>query len=126
VNVSSATARLVPSPPFTPSATWPTMAVYGASKAALNRLTNGLAHSLWGTGLRVNTGEPRTGVLSEGANALVGGVMDTSEWESMEEMVEGTLALCDCPKDVTGRIAVSTEIVAELGRPVRGLDGRPL
>jgi hypothetical protein len=43
----------------------------------------------------------------------------------MEEMVEGILALCDCPPEVTGRIAVSRDIVAELGRPVCGLDGRP-
>jgi short-subunit dehydrogenase len=125
VNLSSATARLLPGPPFDASSIWPTMAVYGASKAALNRLTNGLAHSLWSTGVRVNTVQPRTGVVSEGAEALVGGVVDTSGWESMEEMVEGIMALCDCPEEVTGRIAVSTDIVAELGRSVCRLDGRP-
>jgi NAD(P)-dependent dehydrogenase (short-subunit alcohol dehydrogenase family) len=125
VNLSSATARLVAGPPFDPSSILPTMAVYGASKAALNRLTNGLGHALWGTGVRVNTVQPRTGVVSEGAEALVGGVVDTSGWESMEEMVEGILALCDCPEEVTGRIAVSTDIVAELGRAVCRLDGRP-
>ena len=125
VNLSSATTRLLSGPPFEASSIWPTMAVYGASKAALNRLTNGLGQALWGTGVRVNTVQPRTGVVSEGAEALVGGVVDTSGWESMEEMVEGILALCDCPPDVTGRIAVSRDIVAELGRPVCGLDGRP-
>ncbi|MGA8371961.1 MAG: SDR family NAD(P)-dependent oxidoreductase [Acidimicrobiales bacterium] len=126
VNLSSATARLVPGPPFDASSLWPTMAVYGASKAALNRLTNGLGHALWGTGVRVNTVQPRTGVVSEGAEELVGKVVDTAEWESMEEMVEGILALCDCPEDTTGGLHVSTELVARLGRPVRGLDGRPL
>jgi NAD(P)-dependent dehydrogenase (short-subunit alcohol dehydrogenase family) len=126
VNLSSATARLVPGPPFDASSLWPTMAVYGASKAALNRLTNGLGHALWGTGVRVNTVQPRTGVVSEGAEELVGKVVDTAEWESMEEMVEGILALCDCPEDTTGGVHVSTELVARLGRPVRGLDGRPL
>jgi short-subunit dehydrogenase len=125
VNLSSATARLLPGPPFHASSIWPTMAVYGASKAALNRLASGLAHALWGTGVRVNTVQPRTGVVSEGAEALVGGVVDTSGWESMEEMVEGIMALCDCPEEITGRIAVSTDIVAELGRSVCRLDGRP-
>jgi citronellol/citronellal dehydrogenase len=126
VNLSSATARIVPGPPFDASSMWPTMAVYGASKAALNRLTNGLGHALWGTGVRVNTVQPRTGVSSEGADALVGGIVDTSDWESMEEMVEGILALCDCPPELTGGIHVSTELVSRLGRPVRSLDGRPL
>lgn len=126
VNVSSATARIIAGPPFDTSAMWPTMAVYGASKAALNRLTNSLGHALWGTGVRVNTVQPRTGVLSEGAEELVGRELDTSDWESMEEMIEGILALCDCPKEMTGGIEVSTELVARLGLRVRGLDGRPL
>ena len=125
VNLSSATARIVSGPPFDASSMWPTMAVYGASKAALNRLTNGLGHALWGTGVRVNTVQPRTGVSSEGAEELVGGVVDTSDWESMEEMVEAILALCDCPPEMTAGIHVSTDLVAEMGRPVRGLDGRP-
>ena len=51
------------------------IAAYGASKAALNRITNGLAMELFGTGVRVNTVEPRAAVLSEGAAELVG---DTS------------------------------------------------
>ena len=72
VNLSSATARLVPGPPFDASSLWPTMAVYGASKAALNRLTNGLGHALWGTGVRVNTVQPRTGVVSEGRRSSSG------------------------------------------------------
>ena len=126
VNLSSATARLVFGPPFEASSMWPTMAVYGASKAALNRLTNGLGHALWGTGVRVNTVQPRTGVSSEGAEELVGGVVDTSDWESMEEMVEGILALCDCPPELTAGIHVSTDLVAQMRLAVRSLDGGPL
>jgi NAD(P)-dependent dehydrogenase (short-subunit alcohol dehydrogenase family) len=126
VNVSSSTARHITGPPFDASANWPTMTRYGASKAALNRQTNGLGIALWGTGVRVNTVQPRTGVYSEGAEALVGGIVDTSGWESMEEMVEGVLALCDCAENVTGGVHVSTEVVAQLCRPVRGLDGRSL
>jgi citronellol/citronellal dehydrogenase len=126
VNLSSSGARIIAGPPFDASANWPTMTFYAASKAALNRLTNGLGIGLWGTGVRVNTVQPRTGVSSEGSEALVGGVVDTSTWESMAEMVEGILALCDCAEDMTGGVHVSTEVVAQLGLTVRGLDAKDL
>ena len=32
-------------------------------------------------------------------------------------------ALCDCPKDITGKVAVSLEVIADWGLTVRGLDG---
>jgi citronellol/citronellal dehydrogenase len=126
VNVSSATARLRPGPPFELVPPGTAMAVYGSSKAALNRLTNGLGAELYGTGVRVNTVEPRFGVLTEGADALVGDTIDTSVMESMEEMVEGALAMCRCPEDVTGEVAVSLDLVERWGLDVRGLDGREL
>ena len=49
--------------------------MYGASKAALNRVTNGLAVELYGTGVRVNTIEPRAAVLTVGAAQLVGSTL---------------------------------------------------
>ncbi|MDF1604728.1 SDR family NAD(P)-dependent oxidoreductase [Nocardioides sp. YIM 152315] len=124
VNVSSATAKLRPGPPFRLVPPGTAMAVYGSSKAALNRLTNALGAELHGTGVRVNTVEPRFGVLTEGADALVGDKIDTSVMESMEEMVEGTLALCRCPADVTGEVTVSLDLIERWALDVRGLDGR--
>ena len=88
-----------------------TLSVYGASKAALNRLTNGLAEELIGTGVRVNTVEPRAAVHSVGADALVGGALDASLYESMVDMVEGGLVLCDCPPEVTGGVHVSLDLL---------------
>jgi hypothetical protein len=41
----------------------------------------------------------------------------------MEEMVEATVALCECPEDVTGRVAVSLDLIADWGLEVHGLDG---
>jgi len=123
VNVSSSTARLRPGPPFELPPPGTAMAVYGSSKAALNRLTNGLGAELHGTGVRVNTVEPRFGVLTEGADALVGDVVDTSRMEAMEEMVEATVALCRCPADVTGEVTVSLDLLERWSLPVRGLDG---
>ncbi len=118
VNVSSATARA--------TTTNPTMAVYGASKAALNRLTAGLAAEVAGTGVRVNTIEPRAAVMTEGAAALVGETIPEGQIESTEEMVEGILALADCGADLTERHLVSVDLIAELGLTVHALDGTPL
>jgi citronellol/citronellal dehydrogenase len=123
VNVSSASARHWDGPPFELGATGSTIGVYGASKAALNRLTNALAAELWGTGVRANTVEPRAAVLSEGADALVGAMLRADQIESMEEMVEATLALCDCPAERTGGVHVSLDLIAELGLTVHALDG---
>jgi citronellol/citronellal dehydrogenase len=125
VNVSSRTAQPWNGPPFTLGAHGTTLSVYGASKAALNRMTNGLAAELYGTGIRVNTVEPRAAVLSEGADALVGRTLQPDKIESLEEMVEAVTALCACPEDVTGRKAVSLELIADWAMTVHNLDGTP-
>jgi citronellol/citronellal dehydrogenase len=125
VNVSSATAHLW-EPPFRLGSLGSTTGVYGASKAALNRLTNALAAEVAGTGVRVNTVEPRSAVMSEGAEVLIGSSLAEDQLESMEEMVEAVVALCDCPPEQTGRTNVSLELLDELGIKVLGLDGRPL
>jgi citronellol/citronellal dehydrogenase len=122
VNLSSATARPRSGPPFVKGAP-PTMAVYGASKAALNRLTNALADEVWGEGIRVNTVEPRAAVMTEGASALVGRVPD-EQIESLEEMVEAAVALCDCPPERTGQMVVSLDLLVELERPILSIDAR--
>ncbi len=114
VNVTSASAR--------PGAS-PTMALYGASKAALNRITIGLAAELGGTGIRVNAIEPRAAVMTEGAAALVGDSLREDQVESLEAMIEAIAALCDCPPDLTGRVCVSLDLIAELGLTVHELDG---
>jgi hypothetical protein len=41
----------------------------------------------------------------------------------MEEMVEGTLVLCDCAPEVTGRITVSLDNITEFDLKVNNLDG---
>ena len=123
VNVSSASARHAPGPPFAATAVGATIGVYGASKAALNRITNALAQELHGTGVRVNTVEPRVAVLSEGADVLVGASLRPDQIEPMEAMVEATVALCDCTPDRTGGTFVSLDLVDELGLTVHDLDG---
>jgi len=117
VNVSSATARPVGSSILT---------VYGSSKAALNRTTLGLATEVAGTGVRVNTVEPRAAVMSEGADALVGDQVTADRIEPMEAMVEAVFTLTCCPPDLTGRTLVSLDLIDELDLTVHALDGTPL
>jgi citronellol/citronellal dehydrogenase len=100
--------------------------MYGASKAALNRMTNGLAAELDGTGIRVNTVEPRAAVMSEGAAALVGDTIRPDQIESLEQMVEAIVSLCACPAVVTGRSFVSLDLLDDWTIEVRGVDGQPL
>jgi citronellol/citronellal dehydrogenase len=123
VNLSSGSAKLPQGPPFDLGPHAATISVYGASKAALNRLTSGLGAELYGTGIRVNTVEPRAAVLSEGAAELVGGTLTPDQIESMEEMVEGVVALCDCPAEVTGQITVSLDLIRDWNLQVHRLDG---
>ncbi len=126
VNVSSGAARPFVGPPFDLGPQGSTIATYGASKAALNRLTNAMAAELEGTGVRVNGIEPRAAVMTEGATALVGDRVRSDQIESLEQMVEAIVALCDCPVDVTGGAFVSLDLLAAWGLDVHGLDGRVL
>jgi NAD(P)-dependent dehydrogenase (short-subunit alcohol dehydrogenase family) len=123
VNLTSASARLTPGPPVPADGLRSTIGVYGASKAALDRLTNALAVELEGTGVRVNAVGPRAAVRSEGAEVLVGDILGEGILESMEAMVEAVVALCDCGPELTGGVHVSLELIERLGLPVRSLDG---
>jgi NAD(P)-dependent dehydrogenase (short-subunit alcohol dehydrogenase family) len=111
VNLSSAAARPTPGPPYDLRVE---IGMYGASKAALNRATNAFAVDVFADRIRVNTVEPRSAVLSEGAAALVSDQLRDGEIEPMETMVDAVLALCDCPVDRTGRNFVSLDLLADL------------
>jgi predicted ATP-dependent Lon-type protease len=57
------------------------------------------------------------------AMALLGDGVDQSLFESMEAMVEGTITLCDCGPDDTGRAHVTLDLIESRGIEVMGLDG---
>jgi NAD(P)-dependent dehydrogenase (short-subunit alcohol dehydrogenase family) len=125
VNVSSGSARLAAGPPFDLGFQGSTPTMYGASKAALNKVTNGLGAELHGTGIRVNAIEPRAAVLSEGAEQLVGAQLRPDQIEPMETMVEAVLGLVTGdPAQQTGVITKSLTYLRDTGREVRTLDGR--
>ena len=49
--------------------------------------------------------------MSEGAEVLIGTSLDSDQVESMEEMVEAVVALCDCAPERTGRLHVSLDLL---------------
>lgn len=126
VNVTSQAARHWSGPPFELGVTGTTIAGYGASKAALDRISNGLGAELFDRGIRVNAIAPRAAVMSEGADALIGGRVDPDKIESLEHMVEAVVALCCCAPEVTGRTTISHAVLADNALEVRGLDAAPI
>ena len=120
VNLSSATSRHDEGPPGkgVPS----TMTIYGASKAALERMTLGMATELYEHGIAVNSIAPVAGVNTPGAEALVGQLLkeqpDLVEPVSWLQEAVVQLATCD-PKTCTGRLLFSGPFLDELGaKPV--------
>jgi NAD(P)-dependent dehydrogenase (short-subunit alcohol dehydrogenase family) len=122
VNLSSASTKHAQGPPYEQGFS-ATLGIYGASKAALNRETNALAQELWGSGIRVNTIEPRAAVMSEGAEVLAGHIITEDQKESLEEMVESVMFLCACATTQTGGVHVSLDVIEEHGLAVKNLDG---
>ena len=133
VNLTSGASRHHDGPPFELEGIVGISGVYGASKAALNRHTNALAGELYGTGIRVNTIEPHSTIPTPGTLAFVGddptafgGALPGAEFEDMETLVEAAVHLCACDADRTGRVFVSTDLLAELGIEALGLDANPM
>jgi NAD(P)-dependent dehydrogenase (short-subunit alcohol dehydrogenase family) len=124
LNVSSATSSQPAIPYVGPRAMIDALTIYGASKAALERATTGLACELSGSGVCVNALAPTAMVLTQDAAAFAGVLAEThpEQVESMETMVEAAVALCQ--ESLTGLTALSRDVLHLLQRPVRGLDGR--
>ena len=118
VNLSSASSKHQPGPPFdATSGLAAVMSGYGASKAALARLTNGLALEVGERGIAVNTIAPVVAVRSPGADALIGDTLDANPdfVEPMETMVAAVLELCACdPTKVNGGVHYSQPLLESL------------
>jgi NAD(P)-dependent dehydrogenase (short-subunit alcohol dehydrogenase family) len=127
LNISSEVSHHPPGPPFPAFHAEHGATLYGASKAALERMTTGLASEVHRHGVAVNSLAPVAAVATPGALAMDLLPDDPSRVEPLEQMVEAALALCSGdPATLTGRVATSGPLLAELGRPVRTLDGRSL
>lgn len=125
VNITSFAAELPPGPPFPSTVVAQQGSGYGASKAALNRLTVSVAAELFEHGVAVNALAPQSAIATP--HLAADGRISAEQFEPMETMAEATLALSTCdPNVLTGRIARSLELLVELDRPVRTLEGTDL
>jgi len=98
------------------------MSVYGASKAALERVMIGLAAEAYADGIAVNTIAPVAAVATPGAQALVGRLLAEHPElvEPVEWLAEAVLILATCdPRTCTGRVLYSGPFLDEVGRKPR-------
>ncbi len=92
--------------------------VYGMCKAALERLSTGLAAELYDSGISVNALSPNRVVPTPGTlhHGLVRPDDPDQQVEGPEVMAEATLALCSAPfPELTGRVTYSQTLLDELG-----------
>jgi hypothetical protein len=124
LNVTSDSARQ-PQVPYrdTPEAAH-VITAYGASKAALDRYTGGLAHEVAADGVYVNGLAPVAIVLTQEAARVAGHLAKSHPdmVEPVEVMVEAALELLTGAH--VGRVVSSRALLHEVARPVRSLDGR--
>jgi NAD(P)-dependent dehydrogenase (short-subunit alcohol dehydrogenase family) len=121
VNISSATSRHPKGPPFDPGIKLgSTSTLYGATKAALERITTGLAAEVYDDGIAVNSLAPVAAVRTPGAEVHLGPLLDERPEivEPVELLADAALVLATCdPATVTGRVVYSRPFLRELGRP---------
>ena len=123
INLSSGSKRHPSGPPYDLGGVKGVYGFYGATKAMLDRLTTALASELADKRIRVNTVEPKAAVLSEGADAVVGDMLTSSQIESMEAMVESILFLAHCKPEHTGRNEISLDVIDQQNLTVMDLEG---
>jgi NAD(P)-dependent dehydrogenase (short-subunit alcohol dehydrogenase family) len=120
VNISSATSRRPKGPPFDSAMRLgATSTLYGSTKAALERITTGLAAEVYDDGVAVNSLAPVAAVRTPGAEAHLGPLLDERPdiVEPVDLIVEAALALATCdPATTTGRVVHSRPFLTELGR----------
>lgn len=113
----------IPGPSFIPKETTWTVTGYGATKAALDRYTTGLAHEIQAHGIFVNCMRPTAIVLTEGADWTRDiARANPNMLEPIEMMAEGALELCTGRH--VGRVIPSRDIVFYTARKVHSLDGK--
>jgi NAD(P)-dependent dehydrogenase (short-subunit alcohol dehydrogenase family) len=125
LNISSASAELPVGPPFPHTAPARQGSAYGSTKAMLNRWTVSLAVETHRQGIQVNALSPQKAAATA---SLVGNAwFPDIYFEPLATMAEAALALvAGDPDTLTGRIAYSLALLAELNRPVYDLRGKEL
>ena len=124
LNISSRAAVKPVGPPFEEFYTSGGSSVYGLCKAALERLTLGMAAELYADQIAVNALAPWDNVATPGAG--VHDLVEHYRLEPEEYIAEAALQLCAGDRQrLTGRVAYSQPLLAELGVQPRSLAGGP-
>jgi citronellol/citronellal dehydrogenase len=114
LNISSGAARQPVIPPTARAARGGT--VYGMCKAALERFSTGLAAELYADNIAVNALSPNKVVPTPGTIFHHLTTDDNPNAEPPSVMAEAALLLCSRdPRDLTGRITYSQDLLNELG-----------
>jgi len=123
LNISSDTVRQPPIPYPGAAAMVHGLALYGASKAALERVTEGLAAELHGSGVRVNALAPSRIARTESAERIAVEMAKTRpEWvEPVEVMAEAAYQLI--ARGSTGVVTDSRVLLQQWQLPLHDLDG---
>jgi len=115
LNITSKQARHPQGPPY-PEWSRDGCVAYGMCKAAIDRLTTGLAAELEGTGVGVAALGTWGLVVTPGVAVVSPHTPDNTPVEPDGAMADAALALCTTdPADMTGRIGYSMDL---LGRPM--------
>jgi NAD(P)-dependent dehydrogenase (short-subunit alcohol dehydrogenase family) len=120
VNISSQDS-LPPARPFPPYEKDRGYAIYAAAKAALNRMTQGMAAELEQDNIAVNAVGPSTAIRTPGADSII---PDDYPTEDVEYLAETVLAMSHLPaSERTGLIGFSMHFPWHHAIEVRCLDG---
>ena len=132
LNLTSSAAELPPGPPYGVIAR-SGFAGYGANKASINRLTAAAAAETEHEPIAVNALSPQLTIDTpsvprttswRASSALT---ISSSRLNLPRRWAEAALALCTGdPRNLTGRVAYSLQLLLELGRPVYDARGQQL
>ena len=127
VNVSSIVSERPIGPPYGLFERKSFTTVYGMARAALDRMSSGLAIECCEHNVRINSNSPSGGARTPGALAASKMFNRYPQYaEPLETISEAVLALCEPTESmITGRVMTSGSLLADLRRRVRALDGGP-
>ena len=125
LNISSRASNKPAGPPFDAFYAEGHSSVYGLCKAALERLSLGMAAELYNDRIAVNTLAPWDNVPTPGAGTH--DLVENFRLEREEIIAQAALELvANDPRVLTGRVALSQPFLEERGVLPRALDGGPL